>query len=96
MWFNLNSEKNTTNFSKATVALSQATSNELIEMRKGVIQMNTYGLAAVGEQDPLPRLQNIEQTFTAEAVKTRIQAVEELKTYGELLLSLVEEHRKKN
>ena len=88
-------KKNATNFSKATVALSQATSNELIAMRNGVIQINTYGLAAVGEQDPLPGIQNLEQTFTAEAIKTRIQAVDVLKTYGELLLSLVEETQEK-
>ncbi len=88
-------KKNAANFSKATVALSQAASNELIAMRNGVIQMNTYGLAAVGEQDPLPGIDNIEQALTAEAVKTRIQAVEVLKTYGELLLSLVEETQEK-
>ncbi len=88
-------KKNATRFSKATVALSQATSNELIAMRNGVIQMNTYGLAAVGEKEPLPQIQNIEQTFSSEAIKIRIQAVEVLNTYGKLLLSLVEETQEK-
>ncbi len=90
-----NQRKNTANFSKATVVLSKATSNELIEMRNGVIQMNTYGLAAVGEESPLPKINNMEQAFKAIDIKARIQAVEVLKTYGELLLSLVENTQEK-
>ena len=64
--------RNTTNFSNTTVALSTLASKELIEMRNGVIQMNTYGLTAVGEDAPLPKIDGIEQTFTAKAIKVRI------------------------
>jgi len=87
--------KHTANFSKATAALAEVTSNELVQMRDGVIQMNTNRLAAVGEETDQPILNDLDETFDVETVKVRVQAVEVLKTYGELLQSLVEETQDK-
>lgn len=87
--------KHTANFSKATAALAELASNELVQMRDGTIQVNTYRLAAVGEENDQAGLNDLDETFDVEDVKVRVQAVEVLKTYGELLQSLVEETQAK-
>ncbi|MBW2663204.1 MAG: hypothetical protein JRD93_14720 [Deltaproteobacteria bacterium] len=86
-----NQRKNAANFSSATTVLAEVTSNELVQMRNETIMMNTYRLAAVGEEAGQAKLNDLDQKFDVENVKVRIQAVEVLKTYGKLLESLVKE-----
>lgn len=90
-----NQRKNAADFSKATTALAEVTLNEFVQMRDGTILMNTYRLAAVGEEEGQAGLDNLDEAFDVEDVKIRIQAVEVLKTYGELLQALVDETQEK-
>lgn len=87
--------KYTANLSKATTALAEVTSNELVQMREGTIQNNTYRIVAVGEEPELAGLNDLDEAFDVDIVKVRVQAVEVLKTYGNLLQSLVEETQEK-
>lgn len=81
---------NIANFSNATVTLGDLVSEELLKMREATIQMNTYRINVVGEEPGLPGINDLDEKFDVEHVKVRIQAVEALKSYGQLLQALIE------
>ena len=74
-------------FSRATARFGAMASNEIVETRQTVVDLNTYVLAL----DParLPRREELEGPFTAAAVESRVRAAETLRSYGELLAAIV-------
>ncbi|MFO0995730.1 MAG: hypothetical protein U1F33_03530 [Alphaproteobacteria bacterium] len=74
-------------FSRATARFGAMASNEIIEARRAVVDLNTYVVAL----DPakLPRRQELEGPFTPAAVEGRVRAAEALRRYGELLAAIV-------
>jgi hypothetical protein len=92
-------------FSRATSAVGETTSDELAKMRDGTIQANISTLVIIGEDrpapgDPTPRSAlitptTVERQFTIEATSRIGHAARALRTYGDLLQALVEDTQAK-
>jgi hypothetical protein len=78
-------------FSRGAVALGDVTATELVQMRDDEIRINVSRLTLTGLEPGLATHDELEQTFTVEAVATRVRAAHALQSYGELLLALVED-----
>ena len=78
-------------FSRAATTVGEVTASELVAMRDAVIQMNVARLTLTGREQGLPGPNELEQTFTAQHVTTRVAAANALRSYGEMLLALSED-----
>jgi hypothetical protein len=92
-------------FSRATAAVGQTTSDELAKMREGVIQANTSTLIILGQDRPPPGETSpraalitpltVERQFTIQNISRIGYAARALQSYGELLQGLVEDTQAK-
>lgn len=89
-------KKAVTDFSSATSVVGKTASAELANMREEVISMNVYRIQLVGVKKDAPGLDKLEEQFTVEATAARQRATEALKSYGELLQTLVETDQTEN
>jgi len=92
-------------FSRATAAVGETTSDELAKMRDGTIQANTSTLVIIGQDRPAPgettprtaliTPATVERQFTVETTSRIRRAAKALQSYGELLQALVEDTQAK-
>jgi hypothetical protein len=73
-------------FSAATIDFATLTSSELVRSRTDVLEMNTL---RVQLNDDTVKLDRMDDHFTVERVKVRVDALQALKEYAELLHILV-------
>lgn len=78
-------------FSAATIDFTTLTSSELIKSRTDVLEMNRL---RVQLNDDTVKLGRLDEHFTVERVKVRVDAVAALKEYAELLHTLVTSSQK--
>lgn len=92
-------------FSRATAAVGETTSDELANMRESVIQANTSTLIIIGQDRPAPgeatpptvliTPTTVERQFTIQNISRIGHAATALQSYGELLEALVEDTQAK-
>lgn len=92
-------------FSRATAAVGETTTDELAKMREGIIQTNTSTLIIIGEDRPAPSETmpqtalitpaTVERQFTIQNISRIGHAAKALQSYGELLQALVEDTQAK-
>ena len=74
-------------FARASAGLGEFTAKEFSGLRELTIEMNTRDVVIDGEA----KLTNLDESLSPDAVSARISAATALSSYGQLLLSLVEE-----
>ncbi len=74
-------------FARATAEVGEFTAKEFSGLRGLTIEMNTYDVAINGTADP----NNLDESLDLDRVAARVAAATALSSYGQLLLSLVEE-----
>ncbi len=83
-------------FSRATAAVGEVTSAELLQMREATVLMNVRRLEITGIEKDEPDHIDLDENFDIEDVEARVKAAKTLQNYGELLLSLVQDTQGKD
>jgi hypothetical protein len=77
----------TARFARATAGLGEYTAKEFAGLRGMTIEMNTYDIAIGGTANP----NDLDESLNPDRIAARVAAATALSSYGQLLLSLVEE-----
>jgi len=82
-------------FGRATAVVGETASKEFGQMREETIEMNIHRITLKGIVKEGPEYTDLDEMFDPEHVSERVKFADSLKSYGELLLALVQDTQEK-